>query len=266
MIQVFPQLASGACVQYAAGRFRSRRTVVSRTKGGYCFRYTDPGAAQVRWSVPLRALSDAEIDAIGQLFEASEGRLGTFIFLDPAANLFSWSEDFRKPAWTADPMVQQSSEVADPFGSQRATRLLNGGQAPQRLSQTLEVPAAFTYCLSAFARSAGGASVSLVRSAGGVEQMETTVLDGKWRRLTSSGVVGGIANGVSFGVELAPGSMLELFGMQVEAQVAPSEYMVTRAAGGVYPAARFDDDEWMITAQSVDRSDAIVKIVSSDEE
>ena len=54
---------------------------------------------------------------------------------------------------------------------------------------------------------------------------------------------------------------VDLFGMQVEAQLGPSDYKMTGASGGVYSKARFAADQLTVTAQGTDvlrRGDQIV--------
>jgi len=55
---------------------------------------------------------------------------------------------------------------------------------------------------------------------------------------------------------------MELFGMQTEAQLGPSDYKMTGARGGVYPKARFGCDQITVTAQGSDVYDAVIQIVS----
>ena len=258
----FPQLISGASVQYPINRRRTRRTIRSRSAAGYTYTHDDPGAGEVRWDVPLLALSDDELAAIATLFTECSGRLRTFTFLDPAANLLSWSETFTHSGWTRGPALQTTAPVADPWGTQRATRFICAGQAPQSVRQTLAVPGSFVYCLSAYARSAGGADITLVSGS----RSETFPLDAGWRRVVSTGVPGGTGSDLTFGLEFAPGAMVEVYGLQLEAQVAPSDYMVTRGSGGVYSTARFDQDEFRVTTQSQGLTDATLAIVSSDVE
>ena len=52
--------------------------------------------------------------------------------------------------------------------------------------------------------------------------------------------------------------------MQAEAQLGPSDYKITGAAGGVYPKARFGSDQITVTAQGTDVYDAVIQIVSTE--
>ncbi len=86
----------------------------------------------------------------------------------------------------------------------------------------------------------------------------------QWRRVflpANPGQAG--ATTVSFGVQVAAGGSVDLFGMQAEAQVGPSDYKVTGAVGGVYSNARFGSDQITVTAQGTDVYDAVIQIVSA---
>jgi hypothetical protein len=71
------------------------------------------------------------------------------------------------------------------------------------------------------------------------------------------------AESVTFAITIAAGASVELFGAQVEPQLAPSDYKRTGGRGGVYSNARFASDELLITAQATDVYDSIVRIVST---
>ena len=51
--------------------------------------------------------------------------------------------------------------------------------------------------------------------------------------------------------------------MQVEAQLAPSDYKMTTTRGGVYSNARFAQDQIAVTAQGTDVYDAVIRIVNT---
>jgi hypothetical protein len=76
---------------------------------------------------------------------------------------------------------------------------------------------------------------------------QTVELTGEWRQVWVSGVSGTAP--VRFNVAAEPGGAIEVYGPQVEAQIAPSEYKRNRGRGGWYPRARFDCDELNIEAE-----------------
>ena len=65
-----------------------------------------------------------------------------------------------------------------------------------------------------------------------------------------------------FGARIDPGWSVDLFGMQVEAQLAASAYQRTSDQGGVHSHARFSADAISIRAQGTDVYDAVIRIVS----
>jgi hypothetical protein len=67
---------------------------------------------------------------------------------------------------------------------------------------------------------------------------------------------------ISFGIALGPGTTVDVFGMQVEAQPGASLYKRTAEAGGVYPNARFRDDVMTITTIGPNRHSCEMDIVN----
>ena len=161
---VFPQLTTGAVGQFPIVRKRKYNAVTNLLADGSAVAYTDSSPRTNSWELTLRDLTDAEAASLEQLFQAVEGRRGTFTFLDPTANLLAHSEELDNACWIKGPMIQLSAGIDDPLGGDRAIRLINAGQTMQTLSQSLPAPAWFAYCFSAYARSAGGSSVLLTRS------------------------------------------------------------------------------------------------------
>ena len=65
-----------------------------------------------------------------------------------------------------------------------------------------------------------------------------------------------------FGIALDPGSTVDIFGMQAEAQIAASSYKRTAESGGVYANARFRDDELTIKTVGPNRHSCELDIVN----
>ena len=93
---------------------------------------------------------------------------------------------------------------------------------------------------------------------------QTFPLTGTWARINVSGNPGQSTTQVTFEAQLIAGASLDLFGMQVEAQLAPSDYKETGASGGVYAKARFAEDQITVTAQGTDVFDAVIKITDTE--
>ena len=230
---VFPQLGSGAVSQFPVRREMGYRTLVNRALDGSEIRVQDPDFVERQWELALESLSDVEWQVIRDLFAAVEGRLKTFLFLEPGENLLAWSEKFTEAAWVASG-VTVAEGVADPLGGTAASELSGAGT----LSQTLGIPARFRYAASIWARATQvGAGFELNDGAGQQKAVEFST-DGQWRRYTLSTAWTETSETVVFRVT-APAV---IYGVQLEAQPAVSAYKKTLQQGGVHPAARLGSD------------------------
>lgn len=263
-MRVFPQLTTGASGLYPLTKRSRQRTVVNTLGDGGTDVFADPDAAALGWELRAIGLTTSEWNAIEALFQASSGMWLAFTFLDPTANLLIRSEEFGSTAWTNGALIQLTTGITDPLSTTRATRAINAGQGAGALAQTLSVPGNFHYCLSVWARTAGGSSLTLVLSTTGGSAAKTFPLSAQWTRLSFQGVLGFTTTSVTFGVQIEPGGSVDLFGMQVEAQPAPSDYKKTGARGGVYAKARFGEDRIAVTARGTDVYDAMIRIVNTE--
>jgi hypothetical protein len=257
---VFPQLVTGASALYPVTRTSIERTVVNTLGDGSTVVLADPDAAATSWELHATGMTLAEWTAIETLFLATSGMWQTFTFLDPAGNLVGDSEDFGAGAWTNGALISLTTGITDPFGTTRATRAVNAGSAAESVAQTLAVPGNFQYCLSVWARTIAASSVSLLIGTAS----QTFALTSGWVRISLAANLGSSATSVTFGTQLAAGASVDLFGMQVEAQLGPSDYKMTTTQGGVYSNARFGADKLTVTAQSTDVYDAVIPIVNTE--
>jgi hypothetical protein len=251
---VYPQLTTGSLMQFPSQKNRKLRTVVNLLSDGRSIKLADPAAEITKWQLQYSNLSDQEAAALQQFFESTEGGLQTFTFLDPTGNLFAWSDRLDHAGWNKDPLLALTGGLADPAGGTNAWRVSNSGAAAQSLSQILEVPAEYRYCLSVYAKSEAGATVSLMCGPARAER----ALANEWSRIVIS-ANGGSTKTVEFGIEFPAGASADLFGMQVEAQPGPSAYK-SSITGGVFPNASFQDDFLALTATDVNRHSATVNI------
>jgi hypothetical protein len=257
---VFPQLVTGASALYPVTRQSIQRTVVNVLPDGSTVVLADPDAAATGWQLHASGMTLAEWNAIETLFLATSGMWQTFTFLDPTGNLLADSEALSAGAWTNGALIELTAAIADPLGTTRATRVINAGSAPASVAQTLSVPGNFQYCLSVWARTIGTSGVTLTISTTGGSAVKTFALNGTWSRISVTGNLAQSTASVTFGAQLAAGASVDLFGMQVEAQLAPSDYKMTETQGGVYVRARFAQDQLTVTAQSTDVYDAVISI------
>jgi hypothetical protein len=257
---VFPQLLTGASALYPVTLKLIQRTVVNTLGDGSTVVFGDPDAAATGWELHASGMTLAEWNAVEGLFVAASGMWQNFTFLDPTGNLVEQSENFAAGAWTNGALIELTTGVADPLGTTRATGVVNAGEAVEAVAQTLAVPGDFTYCLSVWARTDSGSGLTL--TIGG--STEAFTLTSTWQRVSFTTNLGTSATSVTFGVVLAIGASVDLFGMQVEAQLAPSDYKITTTQGGVYPNARFGADTFTVTAQGTDVFDAVIPIVNTE--
>lgn len=251
----YPQLMSGALTQFPAVRRRRARTVVNSMPDGSSIKMSDTGGGSTEWQLSYSGLSDSELAALQQFFQAAEGSLNGFVFLDPCANLLAWSEDLGNNSWQADPQLRLQGGVPDALGGTNAWQITNPGGGPQSLWQTLNAPGGYVYCFSVYLQAAPAAMVTLMA---GNSQKACAVGSG-WRRYAAAG--SGDLNGVSvvFGIAVPAGSTVNVFGPQVEAQQSPSLYQTSKT-GGVYPNTRFRDDTLSITTQAANRHSVTVSL------
>lgn len=261
---VFPQLSTGASTLYPLTKTSRQRTALNTLGDGSIVVYTDPDAASLGWELQLKGLTAAEWGSIETLFEATHGMWQTFTFLDPAGNLVADSENFDGPAWTNGALISLTTGANDPFGTTRATSVTNAGEGMEAIAQTLAVPGNFNYSLSAWASTTSGSSVTLVISTAGGSAIKTFTLGAQWTRISLAANLGQATDAVTFAVQLNTAASIQLFGVQVEAQLGPSDYKQTGSVSGLYPNARFGADTITVTTQGTDVFDAVIQIVNTE--
>lgn len=259
----YPQLSSGSIAQFPISRRTVTRTVTNDLLGGETIRMADPGATLVQWQLQYFNLSDDEWSSIEQLFETAEGQLNTFVFLDPTDNLLMWTEDWTQPVWSADPMLQVSGGAQDPLGGTGAINVTNSGQATQRILQATAGPSWYQYCFSVYLTSLAPVTVQLVLTSNGEDSLTSIAAGSGWQRVLTSASLATQADGISFGLQLAPGTAVTAFGAQVEAQPIASIYKKNIDNGGVYPATRFNSDSLIRNTDAINQNSCALTLVSA---
>ncbi len=249
---VFPQLPTGALSHFPLRKRIGYRTVVNRAPGGTCIKAPDPAGETTEWSLSYSGLSDGEAATLEQFFTVAEGRLNGFTFLDPAGNLLAASDQLDAKAWEKDPLLGLTAGADDPRGGKLAWHLKNSGAGPQSLAQTLTAPAGYVYCVSAYVLAAQASSVTLFA---GNQQLARTA-GAQWGRVTFTAS----PDTPRFGIEVPAGAEIVVYGLQVEAQPAASEYQST-TGGGVYEGARLKDDSLQITATGFNRHSCKLNVI-----
>ena len=217
---------------YPVTRMNVTRTVVNTLGDGSTVVFGDPDAGMREWELRASGLTFVEWTAIDTLFQAALGRFGVFTFMDPFGNLLLRSEEFGDPAWDNGPLIQLTPGVGDPLGTMRATQAVNAGSAAGAISQTLAAPGNFRYTLSVWAKTTGVSNVTLSATTTGGSATRIIALTSQWNRIFLSVELGLNTESVVFGVVLDVGAIVDLFGMQVEAQPGVSDYKKPAGSGG----------------------------------
>ncbi len=79
----FPQLKTGAVMQFPAERREWFATEVVRFVDGGEQRHREMGSRLRRWTVRLDLLDEGELATLEAFFESVEGSAGVFTFVDP---------------------------------------------------------------------------------------------------------------------------------------------------------------------------------------
>ncbi len=253
---LYPQLASGALSQFPVQKTRRARTVINRASDGSTIKLADPAGEVIEWVLTYTDLSDDEAAALRAFFSAAEGTLNGFTFLDPAGNLLAWSDELDNAVWQKEPFLSLTGDIADPRGATRAWRLNNSGAAEQSAGQTLAAPGEYQYCFSVYVRSTTATSIGLTVGS----QTARRAVSRDWTRIawTAEGDAG--ATSVRFAVAVGAGDVVDVYGLQVEAQTAASGYKAS-GRGGVYEDAHLSDDVMAITTTDVNRHSCTVRII-----
>ena len=257
----FPQLSSGAAGQFPIVKRRQTRTIINSHLDGSIVKLADPVSANTEWELALSGLTTQEWNAIETLFQATEGRMATFTYLDPTDNLLKWSESLTNTAWIKGAMIQLTEGIADPAGASRATRVTNAGQTEQRIQQAISAPSWFQYCFSVYVRSQQELGITLFRSTTTYTESKLHKVGPQWNRLVSPGKLHTPEETINFGIEIGAGVTIEVFGPSVEAQPGASTYKKTSARSGIYPTARFQEDTLAVVTEGPDLHSSVMRIV-----
>ena len=253
---IYPQLRSGALSQFPVEKKRRTRTVTNMAADGSTIKLADPGVAETSWVLTYADLSDEEAAALLEFFEAAEGTLNGFTFLDPTGNLLARSDDLEDAAWQRDPMLSLESGISDPAGTALAWRLSNSGSAEQSLAQTLAATGQYQYCLSAYVRT-DAAAVVWLKIGNGAAQRGVTA---RWTRIALACTGSPDDTSLRFAIEIPAGGTVEVYGLQVEPQAAPSVYK-SSTRGGVFEGAHLADDVLTISSTDANRHSCAVKVI-----
>jgi hypothetical protein len=244
----YPQLMSGSLAQYPIQKSRIVRTVKNVLPDGSMYLFPDPRGSHLMWHLEYVELSQVEIAQLQSLFAACSGPFRAFTFLDPTDNLLSWTSDLTNAAWSKSPTVQVTAGYADAFGGTGAFLIVNNGQAPAGISQTIATPANYQYCFSAYVHSDQRVNVTLTRSGSTATAAISQAATPSWTRVVSAGQLNDSSTAFTVTLSVDPGQQVEVCGLQLDAQPAPSRYRATGRQSGVYANAHWGVDQLAVMA------------------
>src|ERR1039458_10795761 len=205
---VYPQLTTGALSQFPIEKRWRQRTVVNTAADGSVIKLADPNGALTEWQLPYPGMSDGELGALQQFFAAAEGTLNGFTFLDPASNLFAWSDQLENAVWSLGSFLTRTGGVADPAGGTNAWLLTNSGTGAQSITQTLAAPGGDLFCLSAWVRAAAATTVTMLTGA----NRDRKSTRAGWNRIAFTGSGDATAASIVLGLELPAGAAIYVYG------------------------------------------------------
>jgi hypothetical protein len=249
----FPQLSSGAVVQYPIKKTNISRNIQNVLPDGSMILFADPHGWMLNWELTYSELSGSDIGLLQTHFSNCLGPFHAFTFIDPTDNMLVSSEDLTNPAWLNQGGMAIAGNVADPIGGATAFTVTNTSQTPQSIAQTLNVPAGYQYCLSLYAACATQTTLTVSRQGPNMSHSDAISIGTLWTRLVSSGRLSDSGIGFTVGFTLSPGEQVHIYGIQLEAQPAPSRYRPTAQSGGVYPNAHWVSDQLLIAAQGLNQ-------------
>jgi hypothetical protein len=224
----FPQLSTGALVQYPVNRTKSVQTVSTQAEDGSVISYFDSRGSKLTWALEFSGITQAEANQLQALFDNCAGRFRTFTFINPVANLLT-------DQWQMGTGIDKAGAV-----------YTNTGSTTAEIWQTFLIPSAYTYCFSVpgNVNAPDGANLTLIRRGSATEETVIAALNSAL--LVSSGTLADSGLGLTVAIRLQPGQSVDLSQAQLEAQPSPSQFRPQQ--GGVYPNAHWAVDELMFTA------------------
>jgi hypothetical protein len=228
----FPQLSTGALVQYPVTRTKSVQTVSTQAEDGSVITYLDPRGGRLAWGLEYSGITREEADRLQTLFDRCAGRFRAFTFIDPVANLLT-------EQWQMGTGIDRTDDV-----------YTNSSNSAAEVWQTFPVPSGYAYCFSlpGDLTADSGTSLTLIRRGSTTEEAVTVALNSVV--LLSSGALDDSGLGLTVAVRLQPGQSVDLRQAQLEAQLSPSQF--TSPLGGVYPNAHWAVDELLFAATGPD--------------
>lgn len=256
----YPQLSSGALVQYPLSKKREVRNIRNVMRDGSQIVLPDSGASTLSWTLEYAGLSQADVSALKASFDACAGPYRPFTFLDPTGNALAWSSNLTNSSWQKSFQVAVSGNTTDPNGGKEAFSLVNNGQAIGDFVQTIAVPSSYQYCFSLYVLSPQKASLVLLRRGSDAEDQMSVYVNAGWTRVRSSGRLNDGGSVLTVGLRLAPGQSISIYGLQLEPQTQCSLYRPTANLSAIIPNCFWTTEELVIRADAPDSYSTVVDL------
>ncbi len=239
----FPQLYSGATAQYPFVKRRIYRTITSAAPDGRMLKLGDPAWSMAEWELTIRNALEPGANRTGDVLQhAWKAGSASSPFSTPPTTCWSGAGTWQPRLGPRDRSSRSPPDRPIRRADRKRRSVSNAGAGTQSVQQTIEGPGWFHYCFSFYASSEQPLSLAVFRFTGGVEVARSYPVDSRWKRLALSGRSQGAQESITFGISLEAGAAVNVYGMQVEAQPAPSAYRKTTSRSGVHANARFNDD------------------------
>ena len=256
----FPQLATGAICQFPSRKDILERIVLNRSPGNRVVKMADPEAGSARWDLTYVGLTDEEIGRLEELFIACEGRLRTFLFVDPFGNMLRWTEDLTNSVWESSMQVSPAND--DALGGNSGWRVVNASQAVQSIKQRVDSPGWYRYAFSVWVRSESTESIRLRLDNPDGSMSVMRPVTPNWERIVISGDIAGESDYIRCSIEIPAACAVDLYGPQLESQRDASGYRKNTDTAAAC-TARFDQDSLVCTSDGPDNNSVRLQVVTT---
>jgi hypothetical protein len=250
----FPQIGSGLLTQRPYRATQSFNSILADAPTGRPYAFLRRGSGLNyyptvplgRWNLNYSAITDTEVQQLKTFHSSMAGKLGEFIFLDPAGNLIPVSEDWTDPSWNPTGVTVGAS-TTDPFGGALAYTL-TGTTSSSSLAPTViplgSLPANFLMSFSVYARAhSSGQYMTIGFVTPGLSVIARTTWlmpQGQWIRAFTSASINTsstILAQIGFG-----STIIDFFGPHCCPTGGPGAYVQSPINYGYHPTVRFDTD------------------------
>jgi hypothetical protein len=235
---LLPQLSSSSAVQFQMRRSTTAYGASNQLASGSLILGENTRPLRRMWELSYGGLTNEELAELAEFCNSLDATVDGFVFLDPFNNMLNWSENLTTSSWVADPTLTVVEGAQSNFGEGRVHVLESTGSSEQSIRQEIELTGSGRFCASCLVRSDTPGIVGLRLNSATESSFAEFQSSSEWNQVYLSAAVSVAVPPLAFCVDIAPGSALQVKGLQLEYQPFPSRYKPTRGKGGVYANAR----------------------------